>query len=357
MSRDSIAIAFLGDIFLGDHPSVSLTPEVATVLRDADLVVGNLEAPITVSGEFTEGKCCLKQSPQAVDTLRAWGVEVLSLANNHILDYGGEGLEHTRVALDGIGVFYLGSGHDLADATRPLVLKVKDMVVGFLAYSCERAQTTCATEDSLGCAPLDGDLMRRDVHALADQVDVVIVMPHWGRCDYVYPMPDQLTLAGSLSKAGATAIVGHHSHVLQGISQGISQGTDFLVAYSIGNFVFAPHMHRGRMATLTKDNRRGAILTLHLQPGKVASHDLTFTSFHHNTVRLDDSRGRQRVFEKRCAGLLSADYDKFWNGYVRRRLLRRFLHWVNPLNWRKVRREHLGGLWAMLTQLRTRKRQ
>lgn len=115
--------------------------------------------------------------------MRKWGIDVLSLANNHICDHGWKGLEQTRRVLDEIGVSYLGANENLGAATQPLVLNIRHMKVGVLAYSWEAVETTCATEDSFGCAPLHGELMQNGRRALADRVNAVIVLPHWGCCD------------------------------------------------------------------------------------------------------------------------------------------------------------------------------
>ncbi len=350
MARDPISIAFVGDIFLGQQPSVSLAPGVSAVLDEADLVVGNLEGSITSSTEPVGGKCCLKQAPESAATLRQWGVDVLSFANNHFFDYGLMGLHDARRALDEIGASYVGSGVNLAEATQPLILEIGRRKVGLLSYAWDVAQATCATEESFGCAPLDCDLMCRNVRELADQVDVAIVMPHWGYCDYLFPTPEQMAMADRLVEAGATAVVGHHSHVVQGI---VRKGQS-LIVYSIGNFVFAPFRHNNRPVDITRDNRNGVVLTLHLQPGAVISHDLAFTTFMGTTVELDDSRRRRKEFERRTAGVLAPHYDKYWRAYVRRRLLQRVFYWANPLNWRKFQAGHIIGGWVMLKKIFSR---
>jgi poly-gamma-glutamate capsule biosynthesis protein CapA/YwtB (metallophosphatase superfamily) len=314
------------------------------VLRSADLVVGNQEAPITTSNEPVGGKICLKSHPESAGVLRKWGVDVVSLANNHTFDYGWEGFEQTRWALDDAGVAYLGAGKDLAEASRPLIVDVKGLRLGFLAYSWAQVQTRCATEDSFGCAPLDDEFMIRGVRDLAERVDAVIVMPHWGFCDYTFPTPEQVHLGRRLLDAGVAAVVGHHSHVVQGLVRTSGR----LVAYSLGNFAFAPCSDRGRPVDRTQESFQGAVLTVGLSRGHVESCDITHTINTNGSIDIDAEARRAKAFALCCKPLTASDYAKHWRRVVRRRMLARGLYWMNVRNWRKIRWRTLSGGWLML---------
>ncbi len=341
---DHIRLVFLGDVFLGPDPGASLSPEVAGVVRTADLGVANQEGPITRCDQPVADKCSLRSHPDAAGVLRSWGVDVVTLANNHMFDFGWEGFVQTREALQAAGIRYLGAGANLPEATAPLVVDVDGFALGLLTYSWGFVQTTCATDTTAGCAPLDPELMVEATRRLADEVDAVVVQPHWGYCDYVYPLPEQIELAQSLLEAGATAVVGHHSHVVQGVVG----DQDRLVAYSLGNFFFADYTDRGRPVRQTRDNHQGLVLSMQLSRQRVESYQAVPTVVRGGVVCMDDQARRHRVMARRTRPLLRDNYTRHWRRYVRWRMVRRLLYWANLFHWRKMHRGTLVSGWLML---------
>lgn len=342
----TIRIALTGDVYFGDEPALTLAPAVARLFQDADLVVINQEGPITTRQEGLSGKCLLRSGPGSAQRLVEWGVDVASLANNHMFDFGYEGLADTQSALDAAGIQHLGAGADLAEAARPLVLPVGDARIGLLAYSWGFVQTRCATGNDFGCAPLDEQLMLRQVAELRDRADAVLVLPHWGYCGYTLPLPTQLDLGQRLLDAGATAVVGTHAHVVQGLLENRGR----VLAANLGNFAFAPYRNRGGMVnerTGPREYFRGAILELRLDGGKVTAHRLIPTRQRDGVIDLDDDPVRARTLTRRAAALIRPDYSRTWRRYVRLRMLRRLLYWANPRNWRRIGRATFKGLWIM----------
>ncbi len=341
---ESVNVSFVGDIYLGEQPYLSLNPEIRQILKSADLVIANQEGPITDCDKAIGGKCCLKSDVKSAEILKDWGIDIVSLANNHMFDYGWEGFKQTRQQLDKVGIRYLGAGENLEQASRPLIVEVKGTRIGLLAYSWEFVQTKCATDNAFGCAPLDLNLMISQIRELSRQADIVIAMLHWGYCEYPIPTPEQVSMAKSLFNAGAIAIVGHHSHVVQGIT-----GDDGkIVAFSLGNFAFAKYRYSQRNTRLTRENLMGAILKLILKPGKVVSHEIIHTKQEKDTIVRDNSERRRAEFAKRQAPLVSADYVKHWRRYLRRRLFKRILYWTNILHWRNIHKETIIGGFLML---------
>lgn len=341
---EQVSLAFVGDIFLGEDPRIKLDAAVRAVWQDADLVIGNQEGPLTGLDQPTPGKCCLRSATSVALRLRKWGIQVVSLANNHVFDHGWEGFEETRRVLADAGIACLGAGENLSAATRPLVLDVPAGPIGLLAYSWKYVQTRCATESDYGCAPLDGPLMVRQVGELGAQVAAVIVLPHWGYCEYHLPTPEQRTMADELLAAGATAVVGTHSHVMQGVQHKDGR----LVAFSLGNFAFAPFLDRGVPEQLTRENLEGVILKITLRAGQVASYEVVFTEVCDDTIVLRDTQRRRDQFTARQAALASQDYPARWRRYLRGRLVRRVLHHANILKWRRIKKETLIGAWILL---------
>ncbi len=344
MENDIATIIFLGDIYLGPDAGINLGCEVLRNLSLADLIVANQEGPICNTENSIKGKCCLKSAPETADILKKWGVNVVSLANNHMFDYGWDGFKQTCELLEKAQIAHLGAGKDINEAKKPLILKVKDLKIGLLAYSWKFVQTTCATETSFGCAPLDTELMVEQIGKLKNQVDAVIVMPHWGYCEYLFPTPEQVEMGKLLVKAGAMAVIGYHSHIVQGLVK----ENNSLIAYSLGNFAFAGFKDRGRPSKLTKDNMRGVILKMEFAHEKIISHDIIFTRQKGDTVELDRLSECSKYFNYRSKVLESENYGDYWKRYTQKRLFKRLLYWCNVLNWRYVHVETLVGFWLML---------
>ena len=207
-----VELGFVGDVYPGSGDSITIEPDVLRALASVDLLVANLEGPITDTLEKGADKGVrLRSAPASTQLLSQMGIDVAILANNHMFDFGVQGFHDTVDALDRAG-----------------------LTIGLLAYSARSIETVCATDTSAGCAPLDDDLMAADLAAL--EADVSVVFLHWGLMGYELPTPEQRRGAQFLLDAGADLIVGCHPHVLQGASE----VGPALVAHSLGDFAFYP---------------------------------------------------------------------------------------------------------------------
>ena len=211
--------------------------ETAPFLRSADIAFANLESPIGDKGRFIN---MFQAPPEAVEGLAFAGFDVVSLANNHALDYHIDGMLETMRLLREYGIAYIGAGRDIQEARSPLIMEVKGVKVGFLSYTeiwfvhAREPISWRATATEPGVAPAELDSIVEDIAKLRDKVDVVIVTVHWGK-EYVNePTAEQRLLAHAAVDAGAHLVLGHHPHVLQGIEF----YKDGVIAYSLGNFVF-----------------------------------------------------------------------------------------------------------------------
>jgi len=335
----NITIGLVGDVYLGEGTPLRLDASVSRLLATFDLVIANQEGPICAGGKPVSGKCVLRSAPKAAQVLRDWGVDVVTLANNHMFDMGLSGFDETRRRLDAVGIHHLGAGGNVQEASAPLTLDVKGLSIGLLAYSWERIETTCATRAQFGCAPLNHDMMLEATRRLAREVDFVIVLPHWGYCDYEYPPPEHLILGRQLLGAGETAVVGHHSHVVQGVvadQRGV-------LACSLGNFAMAHFTSLGRGIDFSAENFRGMVAVLQLARGHPAACDTAFTRQQDDRITVDNSPRRRQILRKRSRLLKASNYESHWRRYVHARLLRRLVYWSNILNWRKLRRQTLMG--------------
>ncbi|HYF74524.1 MAG TPA: CapA family protein [Nocardioides sp.] len=241
-------LTVVGDIMLGR--AVTGRPvlrPMAGRLAAADLTVGNLESTMARLGPPTQDPVTdsFSAPPAARGDLRRAGFDVLSLANNHLGDFGEESLVRTVELLRAGGFATFGAGRDLAAARRPVVVERHGIRFGFTGFNAI-GETPVAGPGQPGAlsvsmpprtGPLDEDELGRvlaDVRRLARRADVVVVMPHWGE-QYVHrPWPVQRQVARRLAGAGADLVVGGHPHVVQGAAQ----VGDALVVHSLGNFVF-----------------------------------------------------------------------------------------------------------------------
>jgi poly-gamma-glutamate capsule biosynthesis protein CapA/YwtB (metallophosphatase superfamily) len=207
-----------------------LSPEVVAVAREADLFVLNLECCISARGErWPEPRkpFFFRAPPVAAERLAGFGVDCVSLANNHVLDFGEVALEDTFAHLEDVGVAWVGAGADVAAARRTRVLGAGDERIALLAFS-DHPAAYAAGPSRPGIAYAD-----RVSEWLADAVSAapepVLVLPHWGPNMTEAPIPSVQAAASALRAAGAAFVAGTSAHVVHGVRD--------RVAYDIGDFV------------------------------------------------------------------------------------------------------------------------
>jgi hypothetical protein len=204
--------------------------------RDAAIRFGNLESPVTHCERIAPAKLTLRGSPLAPQALLAGGFDCVSLANNHMMDFGAEGLHDTRQQLDQVGIAHVGAGRNLDEAFEPVIIKREGQSIGVLAFcDVDQVSDLYATRDSPGVAPADLAVCRELVGALRQRVDWLVVQLHWGLEMSQLPSPAQRRWAEIIASAGADVILGHHPHVVQ--PWDLVRGA--LVAYSLGDFTFS----------------------------------------------------------------------------------------------------------------------
>jgi poly-gamma-glutamate synthesis protein (capsule biosynthesis protein) len=198
----------------------------------SDLAVVNLEAPLCGGGKrIPKLGPSFRASPAVASALKAAGVDVCCLANNHAMDHGAPGLRQTLRSLKAAGLAAVGAGSDPRVAARPLRRRVNGVRVALLSAG---VQEGVALPGGPCAARLDPIALRRDVAAEAARGAVVIPILHAGREEAPFPSPGMRLLCRELVNAGAAAVVAHHPHVPQGIES--HRGRP--IAYSLGNFLF-----------------------------------------------------------------------------------------------------------------------
>ena len=217
-------------------PSSAFGP-IASVLSAADLTVVNLETAVTSRGTPQPKRFHFRSPPGAFAAVRAAGIDLVTLANNHILDYGRVGLSDTLAAAHAARFPTVGAGADADAAWAPWTTSIRGTRIAVIGVSNvqELASSWIATRTRSGEAIANNLARTLDtVRAAKKRADVVVVFMHWGTEGDSCPDPTQKTLAAKLARAGATIIVGSHVHTLQGSGW---LGKTF-VAYGMGNFLW-----------------------------------------------------------------------------------------------------------------------
>lgn len=251
-----ITIQAVGDIYLGGRGQALLNQygysypfaRVAPIFKETDVNIGNLEGAITERGEPFKKQFVLRMKPPVAQALRDAGFSLFSLANNHTLDYGTEGLEDTIFYLTQNSLGFAGAGMNLKEARRPAWLHVQGSTIAFLSYSLTFPRGFYAAAEKPGTAFAKKEMVHKDIKKAKAQAAFVIVSFHWGAELMEKPKPYQKQMAHLAVASGADLILGHHPHVLQGIE--IYKGK--LIFYSLGNFAFSSWSKKTRESVIAR---------------------------------------------------------------------------------------------------------
>jgi poly-gamma-glutamate synthesis protein (capsule biosynthesis protein) len=245
-----ITLAFAGDVHFVERdgavanrtgrlladPETAFGP-VAEWFAAADVAMVNLETAVTDGGSPEPKSFLFRAPPSAFEAVRAAGVDVVSLANNHALDYGRDGLADTLAYAAEAGVAVVGAGEDADAAYAPWVKEVAGVRIAFLALSqvVELWEAWRAEEGRSGIAyAMEGQRALEAVRAAARDADVVVVYLHWGQEGNACPTAEMTNFAEQAAGAGANVVLGTHAHLLLG--DGWLGGT--YVQYGLGNFLW-----------------------------------------------------------------------------------------------------------------------
>jgi poly-gamma-glutamate synthesis protein (capsule biosynthesis protein) len=301
-------LALAGDINFSGRTATLLAENPATALREAaaqlspaDLTMVNLESAITTRGTPAPKQFHFRAPATALDALAAGGVDLVTMANNHAVDYGDQGLADTLAAVKDAPIPVLGIGANAAQAYAPWAGTVNGVRVAVLAASQVHDWTTAthtATATKPGIASAFSPQLIAAVKAAKARADVVIVYLHWGIEYQTCPSGEQRALADALAKAGATAVVGTHVHVLQGAGWR-SDGS--YVAYGLGNYFwwksFGNQQDDNGVLTLTFDTK--SVISARFLPTHLDDRGVPQVATGAQRDRIDAEWARDR----QCAGL------------------------------------------------------
>jgi len=196
------------------------------------------------------------------------GIDVVSLANNHALDYGDKALFETMDILAKNGIAYVGAGTNFTAAHRAANFVLNDIKVSFLAYSSNFYLTVEATEEKYGVAVIRKKELESDIKQAKKWANLVVVSFHWGWEYSDHPTDNDRAIAHLAIDSGAHLVIGHHAHVIQGV-EAYKGG---LICYNLGNFVFDQKGTRTRRGLILRctGNKSGLqkaeLLPIHIHP-------------------------------------------------------------------------------------------
>ncbi len=222
---------------------------VREILAGADLVFGNLECPITPGREIGK-EMIFRADPEVIPALKAANFTVLSLANNHTLNFGRQGLADTCRRLAEADIGFAGGGRDEAEANRPHFVERRGIRFAFLAYNAIDTvpPALAAKKDAPGLSLLEMGPVAMAVQIAKAQADIVVVSVHHGNEYSLTPHPSQVQFCRAVIDAGADLVIGHHPHVMQP-AEPYRHG---LILYSLGNFVFDQHFAHTRDSVMVR---------------------------------------------------------------------------------------------------------
>lgn len=301
-SRGPIRLAAVGDLLLPVDPNNKIPPRdisrvfsgSAEFFKQYDVVLGNLECTLDGGCGTVATEPRVISSPELISGIQAAGFTIVTLANNHAFDCLQEGFHRTRKLLEQMDIAYFGAGDNLEEAEQPLILDVKGIRLGFLsAVDRGTGPNQFAAPGQCGVVPLELSRLVNQIRQLRKQVDHVIVSVHWGSERFSIPSPAQIEQGHKMAEAGASLVLGHHPHVLQGMET----WRGAMILYSLGNFVSSEvYFTDGDRVRWNRTERTGCILTVEMDCQKILSVNQIPTYDTGERIEIDGGRfGRHRI--------------------------------------------------------------
>lgn len=248
-------LLFVGDMMFDREVKTQIVREqdplypfarIADRLRLADITFGNLEGPVSDRGINQGSKYSFRFEP--VGTMQALsfaGFDVVSVANNHVWDWGKEALVDTITHLDAAGIGHVGAGRNVEEANAPFIAQLDSTRIAFLGYTNLYPRSLEAGADYAGISSYKASSSANQIRKLkAEGADIVVVSFHWGEEYATSSNAAQQEIAHGLIDAGADLVIGHHPHVVQEVER----YKDGWIAYSLGNFVFDQFFSKATMS-------------------------------------------------------------------------------------------------------------
>lgn len=248
MKNEEVSILVTGDFYAGNRiDNLIKNDQYSKIFNDflpfiqsADVSITNIESPTTNSKKpITKTGPALKSDRKLFNALKFAGFNLVTLANNHIMDYGKDGLDET-IELCGLhDIDYIGAGVNFQKASESKIKQLKNKKIAFINIAENEWSTTLG--DLPGANPLDPIANYYAINQAKKSADFVLVIVHGGHEMYQLPSPRMKQTYRFFIDAGADAVVGHHTHCFSGYET----YKEKYIFYSLGNFIFDSNHHRG----------------------------------------------------------------------------------------------------------------
>lgn len=246
VTGEAISIVLGGDVnlhrfqdgYLSKGITHMLAQEYVDIMKNADFTMVNQEFPFSTRGEAMPDKqWTFREDPALVSVISDMGIDMVSLANNHILDFGRDALEDTLVTLEQAQIPYGGAGRNYGEAKALKTFEIKGKKLGVLCASrvIPVSEWSATASGSGVFTTYDPTALLKEIEAAKSQCDLVLVYVHWGVERNPLPEDFQTSLAKQYIDSGADMVIGAHPHIWQGIE--FYKGKP--IAYSLGNLIFS----------------------------------------------------------------------------------------------------------------------
>ncbi|MGF7050242.1 poly-gamma-glutamate synthesis protein (capsule biosynthesis protein) [Paenibacillus sp. DS2015] len=244
LTKTNIKLVFVGDILLDGYVGDQITKfganypfvKVAPILKKADMAFANLETPVSLRGKAADKMFAFRSKPTSLKGLIYAGIDGVTLANNHILDYGQDAMLDTLLHLNKYNIGYTGAGKNIKEAFKPYTQTIKGKKIAVIGVSRVLSDPSWyAGKKSAGAASAYTlEPMLSEIKKSAKANDFTIMYIHWNQEFMDYPEKYARTMAKQMIDSGADIIIGSHSHCLMGIEYYKNKP----IYYSLGNFIF-----------------------------------------------------------------------------------------------------------------------
>lgn len=328
-------IALLGDIALFGRASIDGNPkwkdyfvEIANCLSEYDYVVGNLESPFSLKKNTWGAKSVyLCSAPENIEVLKMLHVNAVTLANNHMYDYGKEGFELTQLLLDKAGIAWFGVNG------KEHLLEKDGNKLAFTGYCCYTTNPLkCVAYGEYGINEFDLSKAQDVLTKYQEKGFLNIAAVHAGIEHVNYPSLDTIAVARRLARKIPMVYYGHHPHV----AQAVIQEKDSLIAYSLGNFCFDDTYISGDkpLVELSEDNRKSFILVVTIEKNMICNYEIVPIYIAKDRIRVGIGTDERQIesFRKNMEAMQPEEYETMRKEqrmtWIRPRVAARNLGWV-----------------------------
>jgi len=344
---NAVRITAFGDLMLtgewseieGEDRAAEAFSGLREFVGQDDLVFANLETTLEGSdGYISKEPRVLGKASAVRNALTTLGVDVINLANNHSFDCYVSGFDAVRMLLEQDRIQFFGAGRDAEEAGRPCVVERQGIRLGWLGYvAFDTKPSHVAGPDRFGVNPLVPEKALADVERLKQRVDHVIVSLHWG-IEYCHaPGPAQVEIGRALVRRGASLVIGHHAHVIQGVE--VYRGS--VIAYGLGNLTTTDFHVGGRLA-IKQTRRTRSSLVVRATLGKTGVRDFEVVPIRSIGYRILVNDAYARRIAARANRILPASVSRVrWKAHrLLEDVILRPLWKLDPRVVRSIRPEH-----------------